>query len=1032
MKTAQRLAILTAYSLGVCFQFAPEAGATPLVPLEWQTRVKAGAMENQRKHVGWVRDLNQNFVADKLDTMPPDERVTVILEMNECLTRAEIDRRFAAFGVIRRVGRLLAYIVMDNVRAGDAVLIAADPAVAAVENDEPVFLFNNIATRSVRARASTTFSPETFANAHPGFDGSGISIAIMDTGVDDAVHGAFAGKFVSGYNALTATPGNPNDDLALSPSLGTGANGICNTTAAGDDTQLVPVGQGFPDPGFGFPIRAILPGANGVIDTVPAGDDSTSTAPCDGVTPYLRPGPDGICNSAAAGDDIQLIPVGQGYPGIVGVQPGANGVIDTVPVGDDEISPGVWHGTHVAGISLGLGVGTGRIADDGSLPNDGQGMAPGAGLVDVKVFNSLGGGATDAVIIDGLEWIWMDGNARVLNMSLGNSTMSDGTSTLSKTINALVENGITVVVAAGNDGGNCLGDIAASELAITVAASDDRGTVDRDDDRFASFSTFGPRVDFTGVPISEVRVGQLKPDIAAPGVDIISAQGDSAGSYHSLDGTSMAAPNVTGAAALLLDLRPDITPGSLKELLKRSAYITPQHAALGPSFPAVDGAYNINWGFGLLDVYQACVNLSAGIADITFPACTAPDCGGNCDIPGEDYANSADILVATFPPVRGEPNTITVNVENRTAALAENVVVCVGVYELGSGLGHFYAVGCKTIDLAALASAAVSFPWTPTVDEHQCIQATINYGFDTDFCNNQTQRNTDTVAASSTATVTFRVENPLNETALIVLNPQFAGGDDNIRGVLRSNQFTLRPEDCAVLGVMDFTPNPASPIGTRATFNVAARAITASHPEGVELSGVQFEVVVVAAGLERAYSVGRHGPEGSINLRLNLAGLPTSDPRLTVNEILAVFNVTVGTSNNVTLSPQQVLITSSAGNPIPPYTVAFAGGGNTGKELTIRFSQSLPNRDRYRISFARFVDTDGDPLRGDTDVEVRVLQGDANSSGAVTGTDVSFVRGRINQQAAFGDPSRSDVNMTGATTGTDISFVRSRIGNSAP
>jgi len=231
---------------------------------------------------------------------------------------------------------------------------------------------------------------------------------------------------------------------------------------------------------------------------------------------------------------------------------------------------------------------------------------------------------------------------------------------------------------------------------------------------------------------------------------------------------------------------------------------------------------------------------------------------------------------------------------------------------------------------------------------------------------------------------------------------------------------------------MNFTPNPALPIGTRATFNVDALAITASRPEGVELSGVQFNVEVVAAGLERAYSVGRHGPEGRINLRLNLAGQPTTDPRLSVNEILTVFNVTVGTSNNAALSPQQVVITSSAGNPIPPYTVVFSGGGNRGQELTILFSQPLANRDRYHISFAGLVDTDGDPLLGDTDLEFRVLQGDVNSSGAVTGTDVSFVRGRINQQVAFGETLRADPNMTGAITGPDISFVRSRIGNSAP
>jgi hypothetical protein len=69
---------------------------------------------------------------------------------------------------------------------------------------------------------------------------------------------------------------------------------------------------------------------------------------------------------------------------------------------------------------------------------------------------------------------------------------------------------------------------------------------------------------------------------------------------------------------------------------------------------------------------------------------------------------------------------------------------------------------------------------------------------------------------------------------------------------------------------------------------------------------------------------------------------------------------------------------------------------------------------------------------GDVDFDLRVLQGDVNGSGAVTATDVSAARGRINQIAAFGNTSRADVNMSGAITGPDLSFVRARIGNSAP
>jgi hypothetical protein len=186
-----------------------------------------------------------------------------------------------------------------------------------------------------------------------------------------------------------------------------------------------------------------------------------------------------------------------------------------------------------------------------------------------------------------------------------------------------------------------------------------------------------------------------------------------------------------------------------------------------------------------------------------------------------------------------------------------------------------------------------------------------------------------------------------------------------------------------------------------------------------------------SSGIESAYSVGQHGSEGLINIPLNLDGQPTSDPRLTVNQILVVFEIPVRPSDG-DLMPAQVIVTSSPSTSIPAYTVSFAEGGSVGQELTILFSQPLSDQHRYRISFEQFVDANGDPLSGDTDFEFRVLQGDANNNGAVTATDVSFVRGHINQTAAFGATSRADVNMSGSITGPDVSFVRSRIGHEAP
>ncbi|MET8331170.1 S8 family serine peptidase [Streptomyces sp. NPDC005181] len=203
------------------------------------------------------------------------------------------------------------------------------------------------------------------------------------------------------------------------------------------------------------------------------------------------------------------------------------------------------HGTHVASTIAGTGA-----ASDGQE----KGVAPGSRLRIGKVLGNAGSGLTSWVLA-GMEWAAVDQQAKVINMSLGSDQWSDGTDPLSQAADRLsAETGALFVTAAGNTGtSGAISGPGAANAALTVGAVDSTDSV-------PFFSSTGPRVD-----------GALKPEISAPGVDILAANSqfsdNGLGSYQALSGTSMATPHVAGAAALLAAARPELTGGQLKDLL---------------------------------------------------------------------------------------------------------------------------------------------------------------------------------------------------------------------------------------------------------------------------------------------------------------------------------------------------------------------------------------------------------------------------------------------------------------------------------
>lgn len=228
--------------------------------------------------------------------------------------------------------------------------------------------------------------------------------------------------------------------------------------------------------------------------------------------------------------------------------------------GSGNVLDHVGHGTHVAATAAGTGAGSDGLR---------KGVAPGASIISGKVLGDDGSGSTSGVIA-GMEWAVAQ-EADVINMSLGGGA-TDGTDPLSQALNALsAESDALFVVSAGNDGPgpSTIGAPGSADAALTV------GAVDRDES-LADFSSRGPR-------LTDLAV---KPDLTAPGVGIVAARasgtdlGDPVDDlYTAADGTSMAAPHVAGAAALLAAQHPDWDGERLKDALTSTAATHPDLTA---------------------------------------------------------------------------------------------------------------------------------------------------------------------------------------------------------------------------------------------------------------------------------------------------------------------------------------------------------------------------------------------------------------------------------------------------------------------
>lgn len=207
---------------------------------------------------------------------------------------------------------------------------------------------------------------------------------------------------------------------------------------------------------------------------------------------------------------------------------------------EPDIRDNIGHGTHVASIIAGA---------DAKY----RGIAPGAKLAVAKA--GTASGLTESAILAGMEWAAAEVKAKIVNLSFGAPDTLD-LDPVEQAVNTLSQRYGTLFVAASGNDSAIVSSPGSADAALTV------GSVDHQD-RIAASSGSGPREGDHAI----------KPDITAPGVGIVAAKAGGTGTeaHVAMSGTSMAAPHVAGAAAILAQLHPDWTGQRLKAALTGSA-----------------------------------------------------------------------------------------------------------------------------------------------------------------------------------------------------------------------------------------------------------------------------------------------------------------------------------------------------------------------------------------------------------------------------------------------------------------------------
>jgi serine protease len=296
-----------------------------------------------------------------------------------------------------------------------------------------------------------------------------------------------------------------------------------------------------------------------------------------------------IDNSLTRNEDGSIY----GYDFVSDIESAADGdASDANPndEGEDPAGVNLYHGTHVAGIIAAANdyVGT-------------AGIAPNTKVLPIRALGRTGGDLKD--LIQAIRWASGEKLPRVpinkfpvsvINLSLGSKEFAPCSSLLASVIESALDKGITIVSAAGNEGRDSLSFPANCKGVVSVAATQSLGDL-------ATYSNFGKGT-FISAPGGEINVGSVEAPDSFGAIMSSWVNETDLPDYRFAEGTSMAAPVVSGVIALMYSMQPSISPSRVRAILKESVKPFPEGSVC---------ATNGGCGAGILNAQLALARTSA-------------------------------------------------------------------------------------------------------------------------------------------------------------------------------------------------------------------------------------------------------------------------------------------------------------------------------------------------------------------------------------------------------------------------------------